>query len=185
MGARRAGEGPGADPFLLVGRVRKPHGVRGELFVWVETDRPETVFQPGRKLWLGDDQAPDGETVLTVERSRAFKGGVLLKPAEFASRTEALDEMRGRSLYIPRSEAAPLGQDEVYYHELIGVRVFANRQLIGTVREVYETGGADLLAVERESGDELLIPFVRQIVHRVDVERGELEIDPPAGLLEL
>jgi 16S rRNA processing protein RimM len=177
--------GGGADPFLLVGRIRKPHGIRGELFVWLETDRPDAVFRPGRTMWLGDDAGPAAGSTITVERSRPFKEGYLLKPVEFGTRDDALEALRGRSLYIRRSEAAPLAEDEVFYHELVGLRVVVAGEAIGTVREVYETGGADLLAVQRQGKPELLIPFVREVLTRIDVAEGIMEIDPPPGLLEL
>jgi 16S rRNA processing protein RimM len=177
---------PGADdPFLLVGRIRKPHGVRGELFVWVESDRPAVVFRPDRTLWLGDDSGPSEADLLTIERARPFKDGFLVKTREHGGRDQALEELRGRSLYIRRSEAAPLEEDEVFRHELLGLNVVAGGEVLGTVREIYETPGADLLAVEREGKPELLVPFVREMLGRIDVEEGVIEITPPEGLLEL
>jgi 16S rRNA processing protein RimM len=177
--------GGGADPFLVVGRIRKPHGIRGELFVWLETDRPEAVFRPGRTLWLGDDNGPDADRTLVVERARPFKDGYLLKAEGSGARDEALESLRGRSIYIRRSEAAPLAEDEVFYHELIGLRVVVGGETVGTVREVYETGGADLLAVARTGKPELLIPFVRELLRGIDVAAGTLEVEPPPGLMEL
>lgn len=174
------------DPLLLVGRIRKPHGVRGELFVWVETDRPDVVFRPGRTLLLGGAPGsgePGGR--LTVERARPFKDGYLLKAREHATRDEALEALRGRELFIRRSDAAPLAEDEVFYHELIGMRVVAHGRPVGTVRDVYETPGADLLAVDREGGGELLVPFARALVRHIDREQRVVELDPPEGLLEL
>src|SRR5215207_752428 len=105
-------EGPA---FLIVGVVQKPHGIKGELFVRVETDRPDAVFRPGRVLRLGDADGRPAEGTLTVERSRPFKGGVLLKVAEHAGRGGAQDELRGVSLLIEGSEAVALEEDEVYY----------------------------------------------------------------------
>jgi 16S rRNA processing protein RimM len=171
--------------FLLVGRIRKPHGIRGELFLWPETDRPDVAFQPDRTLFLGDDQRPSQDETLTVDRARPFKDGYLLKAKEHAGRTEALEALRGRSLYIRRSDAAPLEEDEVYYHDLIGMRVIADGEEVGRIREVYEGPGTDLLAVDREGKPELLVPYVREIVRTVDVAAGEVAIDPPPGLLDL
>jgi 16S rRNA processing protein RimM len=177
--------GGAEDPLLLVGTIRKPHGVRGELFVWTETDRPASVFRPGRALRLGEAKGDAIGDVLTIERARPFKDGYLVKTVEHASRTEELEALRGRSLFIHRSEAAPLEEDEVFYHDLIGMRVDAGGDAIGTVREVYETAGADLLVVQRPDKSELLIPFVRDTLVRLDREARVLVIDPPEGLLEL
>jgi len=173
------------DPFLLVGRVRKPHGVRGELFLWPETDRPADVFTPGRTLWLDGLSGSAGGERLTVERSRPFKDGFLVKTVEHTGRDEALEALRGRDLFIRRSEAAPLDEDEVFRHDLIGLRVLAEGEVVGVIRDVLDTPGPDLLEVERAGRPVLLVPFAREIVSRIDVEAGVLEITPPEGLLEL
>ncbi|HEX2190816.1 MAG TPA: ribosome maturation factor RimM [Longimicrobiaceae bacterium] len=176
----------GSEPeYLAVGTVQKPHGIRGELSVRVETDRPDAVFTPGRVLLLGDDAGiPDGGT-LTVERARPFKGGFLLKAAGLSSRTPEVEALRGRTLLIPAAEAAPLDEGEVFFHHLVGMRVVAAGEEVGRVRDVYEAPSGHLLAVERRGRKELMLPFVREMVRRVDVEGRELEIDPPAGLLDL
>lgn len=174
-----------SDPFLLVGRIRKPHGIRGELFVWLETDRPDAVFHAGRTLFLGDDTGVAEGATLVVERSRPFKDGVLLKVEGHATLTEALEALRGRSLYIRSSDAAPLAEDEVFYYQLIGISVVANGNPVGTVREVYEGSASDLLVVRRPDAKDLLIPFVREMIRRIDVTERVLEIDPPEGLLDL
>ncbi len=183
--AEQGGAGDAEPRYLTVGAIRKPHGIKGELFVWLETDHPEAVFRPGSTLHLGDGQGRPSGGTLTVERSRPFKGGVLLKVHEHPTRTEATDALRGRSLLIPEGEVAPLAEDEVFYHQLVGMRVLGPEGEIGGVREVQEGPAGDLLVVECEDGRELLIPFVRAFVRRLDPARGELEIDPPAGLLEL
>src|SRR5687767_15996574 len=99
-----AGEQP---EYLTVGAVQKPHGIKGELFVRVETDHPEVVFAPGKLLRVADAGGRPGDLMLTVERARAFKGGVLLKVAEHGHRTPELESLRGRALLIPRDQAAP------------------------------------------------------------------------------
>jgi 16S rRNA processing protein RimM len=178
-----AGEEP---PFLIVGTVQKPHGIKGELFVRLETDRPGEVFAPGRVLRLGDGAGRPAEEALTVERARAFKGGMLVKVAEHGGRDEALEALRGRTLLIPREEAAAPAEDEVFYHQLLGMRVVtAAEGEVGTVREVYDAPSGPLLSVEREGRKELLVPFVRETIRRVDPVEKVLELDLPAGLVEL
>lgn len=175
----------GGGRWLIVGAVQKPHGIKGELFVRVETDHPGAVFAPGRVLRLGDAQGrPDGET-LTIERARPFKGGLLVKTTEFTTLDERIQALRGRSLLIAEGEAAPLGQDETFVHHLIGLRVLASGEAVGIVREVYEAPSGWYLGVEREGKKELLLPFVREMVTRVDPAEGVVEVELPAGLLEL
>jgi 16S rRNA processing protein RimM len=171
--------------YLIVGRIRRPHGVKGELVVGLESDHPERVFTPGRVLLLGDDQARPGGGSLTVERARPFKDGVLLRSLELTVLDASLELLRGRTLLIPEEEAAPLEDDEIFYHQLIGLKVVVEGAEIGTVRNVFETAAADLLQVVRPGGRELMMPFSTEFVVRWDVEEGVLEMSPPEGLLEL
>ena len=182
------GDAPGSslDPadFLVVATVRRPHGVRGELYVALETDRPKSVFRIGRVLGIGD---PDGRPLggsLTVERARPMKDGMLLKLRELTALTPEVEGLRGRSLLIPVRDAAPAQADEVHYRELRGMEVHHAGGLIGAVEGVLETSGAELLVVRRTGGAELLLPFVKEWV-RVDRSARRIEIEPPEGLLEL
>ena len=173
--------------YLVVGTVRKPHGIRGELAVQVDTDRPGTVFRAGRVLLVGDAAGrPDGRS-LTVERTRPFKEGLLVKVREHTGLNEAVEALRGAALLIPRDQAAPLDDDEVFYHAVVGMRVDTSAgETVGTVSELYETpGGGFLLGVRPPRGKEILIPFVREMVRRLDREARVVEIEAPPGLLEL
>lgn len=171
--------------WLIVGAVQKPHGIKGELFVRVETDHPGAVFAPGRVLQLGDADGNPVDGTLTIERARPFKGGLLVKAAGLSGRDERADALRGRSILIPEGEAAPPAEDETFVHHLIGLRVTASGEAVGVVREVYDAPGGWYLGVERAGKKELLLPFVREMVKRVDRNEGVVEVDPPAGLLEL
>lgn len=175
-----------APGFLIVGTVQKPHGIKGELFVRLETDRPDAVFSAGRALVLGDREGRPSDDLLTVERARAFKGGMLVKAAGIGARTPDLDELRGRTLLIPRDQAAPPEEDEVFYHDLLGMRVVTEAEgEVGIVGEVYDAPAGPMLSVRREGAKELLIPFVREMIRRVDAAEKVLELDLPVGLLEL
>ena len=171
--------------FLIVGAVQKPHGIKGELFVRVETDHPGEVFGAGRVLLLGDARGTPSGGTITVERARPFKGGLLLKTAEYTGRDERLDSLRGVSLLIDQADAQPLGEDESFVHQLIGLRVEAAGEALGTVAEVYEAPAGWYLGVTREGKKELLVPFVRELVKRVDPAAGVVEVELPAGLLDL
>jgi 16S rRNA processing protein RimM len=176
-----------AEPeYLIVGTVQKPHGIKGELFVRLETDRPDAVFAPGRALVLGDAKGRRSDAVLTIERARAFKGGMLVKVAEHTGRTPEMEELRGRTLLIPRGEAQAPDEGEVFYHDLLGMRVVtAAEGEIGVIAEVYDAPSGPLLSVAREAGKELLIPFVRETIRRLDAAERVLELEVPAGLLDL
>ena len=123
----------GEDGFLIVGTVQKPHGIKGELFVRLETDHPAAVFAPGRVLRLGDAQGRPTEGQLTIERARPFKGGLLVKAAEHGGRNEGVELLRGATLLMPAADAQPLDEDEAFVHQLLGLRVVSGEETLGTV----------------------------------------------------
>jgi 16S rRNA processing protein RimM len=182
------GGGDWVEPeHLVVGHIAKAHGTRGELFVWPLTDRPDDVFAPGRELLLGDEGGAleVGVPTVTVEAVRPFKRGLLVKLAAVASREDA-DLLLRRYLLLPRSDLPPLEEDEVLYHELLGMHVVTvDGDVVGTVREVFETEPHHLLEVAADGGRTHLIPFAARIVRQVDRQQKRLVIDPPAGLLDL
>ena len=180
--------GEAGTEHLIVGVVRKPHGIRGELVVQVETDRPAAVFRPGRVLLLGDTAGRAEGRTLTVERARPFKEGMLVRAREFPVRDQVMEELRGLTQLIPRGEAEKPDEDEVFYHELVGMRVRTageEGEELGVVRELYEAPSGFLLGVQRSKGKELLLPFVREMVRRIDRDERVLEVEIPAGLLDL
>lgn len=170
--------------LLIAGSIRRPHGIRGEVQVNVDTDRPDVVFRRGRVLPLGDAAGrPTGRSV-TVERFRPGKGGGILQIGGVSSREEA-EGLRGLLLLIEATEAAPAGEGEVLYRDLVGLEVIADGERVGTVEDVLDTAAGELLLVRRPGGKELLVPFVGEMVRRIDLAGGRLELDPPEGLLEL
>lgn len=176
------------DPdVLVVGHVSKPHGIRGEVYVQPLTDHPEGTFAPGVVLRpaLPDGRRPDpGAPPLRVEAARPYRRGWLVHFAGVRDRTDA-ERIRGRYLVRPLSELEPLAADELFYHQLVGLRVATTDGTpVGTVQEVYELQPSDLLEVRTDRGT-LLVPYRREIVVEVDAEAGTLVIEPPDGLLDL
>ncbi|TDD34811.1 ribosome maturation factor RimM [Nonomuraea terrae] len=164
---------------LVVGRIGRPHGVRGDVTVEVRTDDPELRFAPG--ISIATDPAERGP--LVVEGRRWHKG-MLLVTFEGVADRDAAEELRGTMLVIDSAEVAPLDDpDEFHDHQLIGLTVetVAGEQ-VGEVEDVLHHG-QDLLVVRRKGQDDALIPFVKTLVPVVDVEAGRLVVDPPEGLL--
>jgi 16S rRNA processing protein RimM len=168
----------------MVGRIVKPHGVRGELVVDVRTDSAELRFAAGSVLFV---TARDGSAVrpLTVTAARPHSGRLLVFFDGVAGR-EAADELRGVVLSANAVDLPDIEDpDEFYDHQLEGLAVVTVAgAAVGTVREVLHGAGGDLLAIDRGPGDEVLVPFVHQIVPEVDVPGRRIVIDPPPGLLE-
>jgi 16S rRNA processing protein RimM len=173
--------------LIIVGRVRKAHGIRGDLVVEPITDEPDAVFAPGRRVIAGTasgDPSKDRRE-LHVTVSTPFKGGFIVHFEEINDRDVA-ETWRDRYFLLPADELQPLGEDEVYIHELPGMRVeLESGELIGTVVATYELPQGLTLDVERsnERKNTVLIPYDR-IVTNVDRTLRLLRIDPPIGLLD-
>jgi len=167
----------------VVGRVAKPHGLHGELAVEVRTDSPEERFAEGTLLRA---ELRDGTIrTLTVVAARPHAGRLLVRFDGVEGRNDA-EALRGTVLSADARDLPPIDDpDEFYDHELEGLAAqLADGTALGTVREIVHGPGGDLLVVARESGGELLVPFVREIVPEVDVRAGRLVVDPPPGLLD-
>ncbi len=167
--------------LVTVGVITRAHGVRGDVAVDVRTDSPEQRFTDGAVLTTEPAQAGP----LTVARARWHSGRLLVQFAGVADRTEA-EMLRGVRLLADIDERErPEDPDEYYDHQLTGLSVrTADGMPVGEVAEVVHVPGQDLLVVRREDGGEALIPFVTAIVPTVDLDAGEIEIDPPPGLLD-
>nr|WP_201762022.1 ribosome maturation factor RimM [Nonomuraea sp. K271] len=164
---------------MVVGRIGRPHGVRGEVTVEVRTDDPELRFAPGTSIATD----PPGRGPLVVEGRRWHKGLLLVSFAGISGR-DAAEDLRNTILVIDSAEVAPLDDpDEFHDHQLIGLAVeTASGEPVGEVTDVLHHG-QDLLVVRRKEADDALIPFVKALVPVVDVEAGRLVVDPPEGLL--
>lgn len=177
-----------ADPaYLVVGHINKPHGTKGEVFVWPLTDHPEGVYAPGVVLRGADARGrePDPESPpLRIETVRPSRRGYLVRFGGVEDRNDA-ELLRGRYLLRALDELEPLADDEVFYHQLVGMKVeTVDGREVGTVREVYELRPADMLEVRTATGT-VLIPFVGHVVVEVHRDEGRLVVDPPEGLLDL
>jgi len=173
---------------LLVARIGKPHGLRGEVTVQAHTDDPERRFVPGVVFTT---EAPAGSGVpraLTLATARLHREIWLLGFEEVPDRTGA-EGLRGTRLLVALGDVIDDPDDDEdgwYEDELVGLTVVDTTG--ATVGEVagLETGTAqDLLVVTLAGGGEALVPFVEAIVPEVDLEAGRVVIDPPPGLLEL
>lgn len=172
--------------LVIVGRVRKAHGIRGEVVVESFTDAPEAVFAPGRRLFT----SPDAEVTAAdsaeahVATMRPFMEGWLVRFDEVADRTAA-EQWRDLWLLLPEEELEPAGEGEIYIHDLVGLSVrLTSGEAVGVVRQVYELPQGLMLDVERPGRPGALVPFLEEIVRALDRESRTLVIDPPDGLLE-
>ncbi|WP_063045796.1 ribosome maturation factor RimM [Nocardia pseudovaccinii] len=170
---------------LVVGRVAKSHGVRGELVVEVRTDDPDARFAPGVRL-RGRAARSEEVREFTVESAREHSGRLLVQLVGISDRTAA-DALRGTLFIVDSAELPPSEDpDEFYDHELEGLTVqLTDGTVVGKVTEVLHSAAGELLSVRAaDDGREILIPFVTAIVPTVSLADQLVVIDPPEGLLD-
>ncbi len=166
---------------VVVGRIGRPHGIRGEVTVEVRTDDPDVRLAPGSILVT--DPARLGP--ITVAAARWHSGRLLLSVEGVLDRTGA-EGLRGvvLSAEVPDDERSE-DPEEFYDHQLRGLRALSpDGTELGTVTDVVHLPGQDLLALDH-GGREVLVPFVAELVPEIDVEAGRIVLDPPSGLLSL
>ena len=175
-----------SDEFYRVGRVRRAHGIRGELVVELLTDEPDAIFASGRRVFAGDrhgDLARDAQE-LRVLRATPFKGGLIVAFEGIPDKTVA-DTWRDRYLLVPESEVSPPSEDEVFIHQLVGMSVVkGGGEKIGEVIEVFELPQGLVIDVRRPDGTTVMLPFDDNTVTAVDSDARVVTIDPVEGLLD-
>jgi 16S rRNA processing protein RimM len=166
---------------VVVGRIGRPHGVRGEVTVEVRSDDPDLRFYVGAVL--ATDPASRGPLTITGKR---WHRDVLLLTIEGIHSREDAETLRNTELLVDIADLPELEDPDSFYdHQLVGLTArLTDESELGEVTAVRHEG-ADLLVVRRPEGGDLLIPFVAAIVPTVDLAGGFLVVDPPEGLLEL
>jgi 16S rRNA processing protein RimM len=166
---------------LQVARIGKPHGIRGEVTVQVLTDAPGDRFVPGAEFVV----EPASAGPLTVFSARWNKDILLLAFEEIETRNQA-ETLRGAKLFIETDELEDEDDDEGWYeHELVGLDVRVGDKVVGKVSALNTLPVQDLLVVTTPDGQEILIPFVEQIVPEVNVAEKFVLVTPPPGLFEI
>ena len=170
------------DDLVVVARVARTRGLRGEVIADLLTDFPERFDDLETLIAV----APDGsQRSLQIEEHWFHGNRIVFKFAGYDS-IEAAKEFAGFELAVPASERLELAEDQFYEWELKGCRVESiDGESIGSVSEVMRTGGVEVLVVENDSGRELLVPMAQEICVEIDLNKRLIRIDPPPGLLEL
>ena len=172
------------EDYLVVGRIGKPHGLRGEVSVEPRTDEPERRFAVGARLGTERNRpgARSGGT-LTVRGHRWHSGRLLLSFEEITDR-DAAEEARGTLLVVPVDpDERPDDPEEFYDHQLVGLAVVApDGTAVGRLTEVVHGTAQDLLVID-VGGREVLVPFVAALVPEVDLAGGRIVVDDRPGLL--
>ena len=167
---------------VVVGRIGRPHGVRGEVTIEVRTDEPDLRFAAGSSLLIQGDVRPP----LVIDSTRDHSGVLQIKFKGIDDRTAA-ESLRNLILEASVDETElPFEEDEYYDRQLIGLAVLDNQaQELGEVADVLHLPGHDVLSIVLENEKEILVPLVEEFVPVVDIAQGLIVITPPEGLLEL
>ncbi|MBF0807157.1 ribosome maturation factor RimM [Rothia nasimurium] len=187
---------------VQVARIGKPHGIRGEVTVQLFTDAPEERFAPGAVLDIENfnPASPAGTIApagtLTVKKSRWNKKILVVAFEEVTNRNQAEELRDTRLTFDSSAETDADSDDEGYYeHELLDLPVYLAADVkdgylpeepIAVVTGLQTMPTQDLLILENTAdGEEVMIPFVEELIPAIDTEEGYIIINPPAGLLEL
>ncbi|NLG97926.1 MAG: 16S rRNA processing protein RimM [Chloroflexi bacterium] len=163
---------PGEPDFIAVGRLRRPHGVGGEVLMDILTQFPERLH-PGKVVYLSDTREP-----LQIQSVRRRHKELLLRFAGIATPEEA-GRLRNKIIYVKTSELPDLPEGEYYHHQLMGLKVVDETgQMLGTLESILETKANDVYVVIGVDGKELLLPAVEEVVQDVDLEKGEIRVRP-------
>lgn len=170
----------GMENLLQVGIIASAHGVRGEVKVFPTTDDKDR-FKKLKEVILDTGKE---ELALSVGSVKFFKQFAILKFEGIDNRDEA-EYYRGKSLYVTRENAVPLGKDEYFIADLIGIKVTDEEENeFGVLKDVLATGANDVYIVTRPDGTEALLPAIKECILSVDIEKGMMKVHLMKGLVE-
>lgn len=179
--------------YAIVGLIRKAQGIRGEVVIEPLTDKPDVIFASGSRVFAGtrdgnlavirDVKGEEEIPTLTISGSKPFKKGLIVQFEELRDRNSA-ELWRGRYLLAPFSELPPLEDDQVYLHDLIGMKaVSTDGRDLGTVTTFYELPQGIMLDLDTPRGS-VLVPYRPEVVVQTDIEARKLLINDTLGVLD-
>ncbi|MBN1314979.1 MAG: 16S rRNA processing protein RimM [Anaerolineales bacterium] len=161
---------------MIIGRITRPHGIRGEIRVEIHTEQPDRFITLERVLVGETELLP-----MTVESARFHQNVIILKLGNCDTRTQA-EGLKGKKLLIPIEEAIPLEEDEYFLFQLIGLEVQTEeKQVLGEIVDIIETGANDVFVVDGPSG-QLLLPDIPEVILDVNLDDGIVIVQLLPGL---
>jgi len=177
---------PGASPgsssdepvFIVMGKLRKPHGVRGEMVTTVLTDFPE-MLEPGQQVYVGEAQVP-----LVIRSVRWHRDDMLIGFEGYQDRDE-IGIYRNHLIFLPESDFPELPEEEFYFHDLIGLEVITDQgQRLGRLKEILVTGANDVYLVQKDDQKEILLPATEEVILDIDLDEGRILVHLLPGLID-
>lgn len=167
--------------YFVIGEVLRPHGVRGEVRMRVLTENRDLLLDLNY-VYLADTAEDQRRSRLDLNRLRFNKAYALLSLAGYDSR-DAAEQLRSKLVLIDQEQAAPLGGDQYFLFQLIGLQVVCGDANIGHVKEVLQTGANDVYVVESPSHGELLLPAHEKTIVSIDFDSRVITMSLPDGLI--
>ena len=173
------GSSPSDEPvFVLIGKFRRPHGIRGEIRMTVLTDFPELI-SPGQVIYVGERYK-----AYTVRDIRWHGGDMLVSLKELPDRT-AVEIFRNIMVYMKSEDMPELPEGEYFLHQLVGMEIITDQgERLGILKEILITGANDVYLVESQQGKELLLPAIDEVVLDIDQEKNQILVHIIPGLLD-
>ena len=166
--------------YFNVGKIVNTQGLQGEMRVLSVTDFAEERFKKGNKLALFDKK---DQFVMDVEIAshRKAKNFDIIK-FKGMYHINDIEKFRDFSLKVAEEDLSDLEDGEFYYHEIIGLEVYENDVLLGTIKEILQPGANDVWVVKRKGKHDLLLPYIPPVVLGIDIEQGRVDVEIPEGL---
>jgi len=166
--------------YLIVGKIVNTHALQGEVKILSGSDFKEERFKKGNILYI-DYQ--DQKIEVKIAAHRVHKGADLIKFSGLNSIND-VEKYKGCDILIDHEDLGELEENEFYYYEIIGCEVkTTDGELIGTVKEILETGANDVWVLERPGQKDVLIPYIEDVVKSVDVENKQITVELLEGLI--
>ncbi len=168
----------GEPEYLVVGFLRRAHGVRGEMVMEIHTDFPERL-KAKTKVFVGDKRQP-----MTISGTRVHQEGLLVKFKDIDSPEDTV-RYRNQLVYVTAADRPQLPEGQFYHHELIGFDVVDEEKgPVGKLTEIMQTGANDVYIVTRPDGSEILLPVIPSVVLDIEADRRLIRVHLLDGLIE-
>lgn len=177
MVEEKQGSPNGESVYLAIGFLRRPHGISGEIIMDLHTDFPERI-KPGRKVYVGENY-----DTLTIDTVRSHGNGMLVR-LRGVDTPEGAGRFRNQWMYVKSTEVPALPEGQIYKHQLVGITVTADTgETLGVLNEIIETGANDVYVVKKESGGEILLPAIPDVILETDMNDRVMKVHLIDGLV--
>jgi 16S rRNA processing protein RimM len=167
----------GEPEFLVIGKLRRPHGVRGEILMEILTDFPERL-KPNVVVYVGEKHRP-----VSIQNTRQHKHALLIKFDDIDDR-ERVGAFRNELVYVRSADLPPLPDGDFYQHELIGLLVMSDRgENLGVLTSILETGANDVYVVSSNQSPDILLPAIDSVILEIDFDQGNMLVHILPGLI--